>query len=275
MKHLWAAARLDLSESLRARWFQIYSFIFVGLIVLLFASGLASSRVLGFTGLSRILMIYVQLTMAILPIFVLISTVRSIAGDRDAGVFEYLLSLPVPLSSWYWGRLAGRFIALFSPLLISMCGAVIWTLFQKEQIEWDHFIYCGGLVVSLAACFMGIGFFLSVVSKSADVAQGLSFFVWLSLILFVDVILLGILSRGEARADVIIGIALLNPLQVFRTASIMIFDHNLMLLGPSAYVIFDLFGHLGFLAYALLYPGLIGLLAAYAGFRAFKKRDLV
>lgn len=275
MKYLWVAVRLDLSESLRARWFQIYSLIFVGLIVLLFASGLASSRVLGFTGLSRVLMIYVQLTMAILPIFVLISTVRSIAGDRDAGVFEYLLSLPIPLSSWYWGRLAGRFIAIFAPLLISIVGAVIWALFQSESVEWSHFIYCSGLVVSLAACFMGIGFLLSVISRSADVAQGLSFFVWLALILFIDVVLLGLLSRGQVRPDVIIGLALLNPLQVFRTASIMIFDHNLMLLGPSAYVIFDLFGHIGFLIYALVYPTLVGAAAAYIGFYFFKKRDLV
>ena len=46
--------------------------------------GLTESRVLGFTGLSRTLVAYIQLTMAILPIFVLITTVRSVAGDREA-----------------------------------------------------------------------------------------------------------------------------------------------------------------------------------------------
>ena len=62
----------------------------------------------GFTGLSRLMLTYIQLSMAILPIFVLITTVRSLAaGDREAGVFEYLLALPVPLGAWYWGKLAG------------------------------------------------------------------------------------------------------------------------------------------------------------------------
>ncbi len=99
MKTLWLTAKLDIVESLRARWFLIYSLVFGGIVALLFAFGLTESRVLGFIGLSRLLVTYIQLAMAILPIFVLITTVRSVAGDREAGVFEYLLALPVSLST--------------------------------------------------------------------------------------------------------------------------------------------------------------------------------
>ena len=101
MKELWLTAKLDIVESLRARWFLIYCLIFGGLVALLFVFGLTESRVLGFIGLSRLLVTFIQLTMAILPIFVLITTVRSVAGDREAGVFEYLLSLPVGLADSY------------------------------------------------------------------------------------------------------------------------------------------------------------------------------
>ena len=65
-------------------------------------------------------MTYIQLTMAILPIFVLITTVRSVAGDREAGVFEYLLSLPVSLSGWFWGKILGRYLAIFAPVALSV-----------------------------------------------------------------------------------------------------------------------------------------------------------
>ena len=109
MKQLWLTARLDIVESLRARWFMIYMGVFGGIVALLFLFGLTESRVLGFIGLSRLLVTYIQLTMAILPIFVLITTVRSVAGDREAGVFEYLLSLPVSLGAWFWGRRGGCF----------------------------------------------------------------------------------------------------------------------------------------------------------------------
>jgi hypothetical protein len=97
MKAFWLTAKLDIVESLRARWFQVYTLVFGGIVALLFLFGLTESRVLGFIGLSRLLVTYIQLTMAILPIFVLITTVRSVAGDREAGVYEYLLSLPVSL----------------------------------------------------------------------------------------------------------------------------------------------------------------------------------
>ena len=51
MKHLWLTAKLDLVESLRSRWFLIYSLVFGGIVALLFAFGLTESRVLGFIGL--------------------------------------------------------------------------------------------------------------------------------------------------------------------------------------------------------------------------------
>jgi ABC-2 type transport system permease protein len=53
MNPLLLTARLDIVESLRARWFLIYSLVFGGIVALLFAFGLTESRVLGFIGLSR------------------------------------------------------------------------------------------------------------------------------------------------------------------------------------------------------------------------------
>ncbi len=124
MKHLWLTAYADIIESLRARWFMVYTMVFGGLVVVLFAYGLAESRIMGFTGLSRLLLTYIQLSMAILPVFVLITTVRSVAGDREAGVFEYLLSLPISLSAWFWGKIFGRFLVVFLPVFLAMVGAV-------------------------------------------------------------------------------------------------------------------------------------------------------
>ncbi|NCC28274.1 MAG: ABC transporter permease, partial [Gammaproteobacteria bacterium] len=108
MREFWLTAQTDLLESFRAKWFVAYTLVFGGLVVLLFAFGLTESRIMGFTGLSRLMVTYIQLAMAILPVFVLITTVRSVAGDREAGVYEYLLSLPIGLAPWYWGKLAGR-----------------------------------------------------------------------------------------------------------------------------------------------------------------------
>ena len=138
MKQFWLTARLDIVESLRARWFQVYTLVFGGIVALLFLFGLTESRVLGFIGLSRLLVTYIQLTMAILPIFVLITTVRSVAGDREAGVFEYLLSLPVSLWAWFWGKFVGRYIVIFMPVFAAMLLAVGWATVQDIEVPWEQ-----------------------------------------------------------------------------------------------------------------------------------------
>lgn len=274
MTDLIQTIRLDIAESLRARWFLVYVLVFGGLVALLFGFGLAESRVLGFTGLSRLLVTFIQLSMAILPVFVLISTVRSLAGDREAGVLEYMLSLPVPLSSWYWGRFVGRFAIVFLPVFAAMAAAVVYGAAIGASIPWSQFLFYTALLVSLATCFLGLGFLISSLARAVDVAQGIAFLIWLTLVLFLDLILLGMLIKGQAAIALIVGIALANPLQAFRAAAMMLFDAELVMLGPSAFVILDSFGYKGYLAWALLYPLTLGLVFGAIGYFVFKSRDL-
>ncbi|EGV52551.1 ABC transporter permease [Candidatus Endoriftia persephone str. Guaymas] len=274
MKHLWLTAYTDIIESLRARWFMVYSMVFGGLIVILFAFGLAESRIMGFTGLSRLLITYIQLSMAMLPVFVLITTVRSVAGDREAGIFEYLLSLPITLSAWFWGRVFGRFFVVFLPVFLAMLGATAWGMVKGAEIPWDLLIYYTALLMSLAWCFLGIGMLISTLARSSDVAQGAAFVVWLTLLLFLDLILLGVMIRENLPPETAVALALANPMQVFRTATMMLFDPQLVLLGPTAYVILDNFGQSGYIAYALIYPILLGTGCAGLGYFFFKRSDL-
>jgi len=274
MKHLMLTAIADISESLRSRWFMVYALVFGGVVVALFASGLTESRIMGFTGLSRMLVTYLQITMAVLPLFVLITTVRSVAGDREAGIFEYMLSLPVSLASWFWGKLLGRFFVVFLPVVLAMFAAVAWGMFKGVEIPWTQVLFYTGFLVSLAWCFLGIGMLVSTLARSSDVATGSAFLIWLFLLLFLDLILLGSLIKQGLPPETIIAIALANPLQVFRTGAMLLFDPQLVLLGPSAYVILDNFGETGYLVWALIYPFVLGTLTAWLGYLMFRKGDL-
>ncbi|MCK5810698.1 MAG: ABC transporter permease subunit [Cocleimonas sp.] len=273
-KHLLLTALADINESLRSRWFMIYTLIFGGIVVALFITGLTESRVMGFTGLSRTLVTYLQITMAILPIFVLLTTVRSVAGDREAGIFEYLLSLPVGLASWYWGKILGRFAVVFLPVFLAMMLAVIWAALKGAEIPWGQVLFYTAMLLVLAWCFLGIGMLISSLARSADVAQGAAFLVWLVLLLFLDLILLGIMISDGSSAETVVLIALTNPLQVFRTGAMMLFDPQLVLLGPSAWVILDTFGQTGFLVWSLVYPLVLGTFCAWLGYVVFKRGDL-
>lgn len=128
--------------------------------------------------------------------------------------------------------------------------------------------------MALAWCFLGIGMLLSTLSRSADVAQASAFVVWLTLLLFLDLILLGTLIRNQIPPETVVGIALANPMQVFRTAAMLLLDSQLVMLGPSAYVILDNFGQAGYMVYAIVYPMLVGTVCALGGYLLFRRGDL-
>lgn len=276
MKHLLLAMRLDLAESLRSRWFLIQGLIFGGLVVVLLAFGLTESRVMGFTGLSRFLVTYIQVCMAVLPLFILIVTVRTVVADRESGALEYMLALPISLSAWFWGKFVGRLVLVVLPVLAGLGVGIAYAVAHDSHgIPWAQVAYYSGLVLSLSICFLGLGLLLSSLARSSEVALGLAFLLWLVLLAFLDLILLGWLIQERFASEFIVGIALANPLQVFRTGAMILFDPQLVLLGPSAYVILDTFGRDGYVLMALLYPLALGVVAGALGFVVFRRRDLV
>jgi ABC-2 type transport system permease protein len=267
--------RLELSESLRSRWFHFYSVVAIGLMLLLIVTGISESRVLGFTGLSRLLVTYIQIMMAVLPLFIVVTTARSMVGDREAGNLEYMLAFPVSLRVWYWGRFLARLMLVLAPIGVALALAAGYGVAMGRAVPWAHVGLYSGLVAALSACFLGIGFLISAVSRSTEVALGASLLIWLALVAFLDLLLLSILIQQNFVPEFVIGIALANPLQSFRTASMILFDPQLILLGPASYVILDHFGVTGYVAWAMAYPTVLGLAMAALGYWRFSRGDLV
>lgn len=275
MKNLYLIAYLDLKESIRAKWFLVYSLVFGGLIALFFIAGVTESQVMGFSGLSRLLLMYIQITIVILPIFILITTVRSISGDRDNHILEYMLSFPISLKQYYWGKIIGRFITVYIPVLFAMIIAIIYGAIKGAAIPWSIFFLYTGLLFSLSSTFLGIAFFISSFVKSSEVALGIAFFIWIFLLAFIDIALISLMMQQRFNEGLIIFIAMINPMELFRVAAISLFDPELTVMGPVAYYILDLMSQKGFVSLSIGYPLLLGILFAWFGFIIFRKKDLV
>jgi ABC-2 type transport system permease protein len=223
MKNLYLIAYLDLKESIRAKWFVVYSLVFGGLIALFFIAGVTESQVMGFSGLSRLLLMYIQITIVILPIFILITTVRSISGDRDNHILEYMLSFPISLKQYYWGKIIGRFITVYLPVVFAMIIAVIYGAFKGADIPWNIFFLYTGLLFAMSSAFLGIAFFISSFVKSSEVALGIAFFIWIFLLAFIDIALISLMMQNRFNEELIIFIAMINPMEIFRVAAISLF----------------------------------------------------
>lgn len=275
MKHAIYLCNLEIKETFRAKWYQLYLLVVVTIISLFFYFGLAESRALGFTGLGRLLLTVIQISIVILPIFTLMTTVRTLVGDRETGVWEYNLSLPIKLSSFYWGRALGRFLSLFLPLLAGMYAAGVMSMLKGFPVPWKIITLYTAFIGANLLCFTSIAFLLSVFSRSQEMALGLAFIFWLVSEALIDALLLGLMVKQRVLAELILGVAFLNPLQAFRMAAIGLFDPELTVLGPIAYTIIEKVGLTNLLAWAILWPTLIGISFASVGYLGFKKRDLL
>ncbi|NPA42917.1 MAG: ABC transporter permease subunit [Chlorobi bacterium] len=267
--------KTDIRQHVRSKSFWIYSALFAGFVAVMFATGITESQVVGFVGLSRLMITFMQVSMVILPIYVLISTVRSLVGDRENGVLEYLLSLPVSFSSYYWAKFFSRFFVIYVPVFLAFLGAALWGLVKKLDVPWDLFVLYSALLAVMVFFFLGLSMYLSAVSKSQEMAVSTAFIIWLFLVAFMDILLIGILLKWRVSPEPVIWTALLNPLQVFRTGSLILFDPKLTVLGPVSYYILDTVGRPAFIAYSLIYPVVTGGLFAWLGHRYFKNHDVV
>ncbi len=274
-KNLWEIYRIDIKQNLRSKSFWLYTVFFALFVAVMFMTGITESQVIGFVGLSRLLVTFTQVSMVILPIYVLISTVRSLVGDKENGVLEYTLALPLSFSTYFWGKFLSRFTVIYLPVLFAMVMAVVWGIFKSLEIPWDLFFLYVFLLASMIFFFLGLSMYLSAKSRTQENALGISFMIWIFLVAFMDILLIGIMLRWRVNPEAIIGVALLNPLQVFRTGSLILFDPKLTVMGPVSYYILDTVSRETFIAFSLLYPVILGLIFAILGNRYFNRHDVV
>ncbi len=275
MKNLLLVAYLDIRESLRSKWFYVYAVVFGGLMGLFFITGITDSVVMGFTGLSRLLLVFMQVTIIILPIFILITTVKSISADRESNILEYMLSFPISLRDYYWGKFLGRFVTVFVPVIAALVLGIGWGVLKGATIPWEMVLLYSALIFSLCIVFLGIAFFISTTVKSHDMALGVAFLTWIVLLAFIDVALIGLMMQNRISDGVIIAIAMLNPMEAFRIGAIALFDPELTVIGPVAYYLLDTLGHTALMLYAVFYPILLGVFFALWGYRLFRRKDLL
>lgn len=275
MNQTFFLCKLELKETLRARWYQFYLLTVALLISVLFYFGIAESRVLGFTGLGRLLLTLIQSSIVVLPIFTMMTTVRTLVSDRESGIWEYNLSMPVKLSAFYWGRGFGCYLALYIPLVAGMFAGGLVTLLKGFSVPWTIIVLYSLFIGANLLCFTGLAFLLSVYSRTQEMSLGLAFILWLVFEGLIDALLLGLMVKQRVLAEVILGVAFFNPLQAFRMAAIALFDPELTVLGPIAYTIIEKIGLTYLLSWAVVWPLIAGLIFATLGYRGFKKRDLV
>lgn len=275
MGNFLTICRLDLQSSFHSKWFWGYTLCLLIGIGSIFASGISDSRVSGFTGLTRLLLIFIQACNLILPIFILVSTVRTLVKEKENSIFEYLLSFPISLKEYFFAKFVSRFVVLSIPLLGSMLVAIILCLAKGQKVPFEVISLYTGLLIVSTFFYVSLSFLISSIVKSQEAGLGLSLFIWLVFIALLDIALLGLMIKALLPENLIYTIALCNPTQVFKIAAISLFDPVLSVVGPVSFFILDSLGSISFIVYAFCYFIALGTVMVIAAFSFFSKKDLL
>lgn len=268
--------RLELAEARRSRWLAFTVVLYATLTTAFVWLGLRESTVLGFTGLSRVLLNLANAVLLMFPLLVLVATHGAVVRARSSGFCELMLTQPVRRGSWFGALLAARLLVLAGPMVVLLVGCLVGSAFLEADenlglVAFKSLTIC----VALISAFVGLGLLISSWAKNVERAL-----VW-ALLLFVvtaalhDVLLITVLLRTSLPPQVVFALSALNPSEAARVGLLSAVDPELSVLGPVGFWLANTLGQGRALALAVLWPATLGAVAAWGGLRRVRAMDLV
>lgn len=274
-RNVFALLRLEMAESLRSKWFA-FTFVAYALVLTAFVwLGLSESRVLGFTGITRVVLNLTNLVIVAIPLMVLVATSQSIVRARRSGLLEMLLSQPCRRSQWFTALLLSRAAMLIGPILATFGVLTIATLFLGvEEGFWILVARCFAISIALVWAFIGIGLWLSSVAQTAERAIVYALGVWLVVSLLHDFALLGAMLHTPLPPRLVFVLAAANPSESARIGILSSVDPELSVLGPVGFWLSNSLGARVALALGVGWPVLVGTAALLAANRRLTRGDV-
>jgi len=264
----------ELRDALRNRWFLLYAVAFAALSLALAWFSASGAGSYGVAGFGRTTAGLINLILLIVPLMGLTLGALALAGEREKGTLIYLLAQPVSGGELLLGKFIGLALALTAALVIGFGLTGVLMAFAGGGGDFAIYLTLLALSVLLGIASLSLGFLISAAVRRAATAVGLALFLWLALVYFGDLGLMGTAVVLQLDIQQLLALALVNPLQVFKIAAVLDLRDNLEVLGPAGIYAFRTYG-------AALWPLLVGLLLAWVvapfalAARVFKKRGVL
>jgi Cu-processing system permease protein len=226
-------ANYELRSSLRNRWFMLYALIFAVLAVALSSLSLSGAGMFGFAGFGRTAASLINLVLLIVPLMGLTIGAQSLAAEREQGTLAYLLAQPIGRAEVLMGKLIGLGASLLAALLLGFGLAAALIAWQGGLVEVGRYGLLVAFSLLLALVSLSLGIALSAWSRSSSLATGLALFVWLALVFLGDLGLMGTAIVMKLDIGALFSLSLINPLQVFKIATVNGLRASLEVLGPA------------------------------------------
>jgi Cu-processing system permease protein len=226
-------ARKEVRDAVRNRWFLLYTAVFTILALALAFLSLAGASAQGHVGFGRTTAGLVNLVCLVVPLMALNVGAASVAGERERGTLDYLLSQPVDRAEVLLGKYFGLAFVLMAALAggFGVSAAAMAATGGGARAGSFAALVIFSWVLGLG--MLAVGVLVSCLCPRASVAAGVAVALWLGLVFLSDLGLIG--SSMLLKLDVtrLFHVSLLNPLQVFKIAVLSRLHATLDVLGPA------------------------------------------
>ncbi len=223
----------ELRDARRNRWFVLYALAFAGLALALAWLALSGVGTYGLAGFGRTAASLINLVLLIVPLMGLTLGALSLAGERERGTLLYILAHPVAQIEVLLGKFLGLALALLAALVLGFGLSGLLIAWQGGMAQTSSYLMLVLLAFLLALASLSLGLLISAAARKGATAIGLALFLWLLLVFFGDLGLMGTALVMRIRIGELFLLALLNPLQVFKMAAILAIRGGLEVLGPA------------------------------------------
>lgn len=271
-----AVFRLDLAETLRSRWWVFALVLYAALGAIFIFGGMRESTLLGFTGMSRVMLSASHALLLVLPLLALTATVQVVNRARDDGALELLFSLPIRRGAYFSGISAARLLALVVPLVLLFAAFGLMARFTFGQpIAWPLLGRALLIGVAVVVSFTGFGLAVSTFVRNQAKAVTWSLVLWVLAVALLDFALVALLLQWHVRPQVVFALAAINPVEAARIALLAGAEPELSVLGPVGFFASQNLGGAALLALGVTWPLGSGLLAWTLALRRFSRGDVV
>jgi ABC-2 type transport system permease protein len=272
---LGAFVRLELADALRSRWLVFTGTSYLGVFGLFGWLGLRESTVLGFTGMSRVVLNAVNAIVVVLPLVALVATSQTVVRARQSGYFELFLSQPCRRRDWFCATVLARAAVLFGPLVAMLALVAVSAALLGEPSLGALLLRTALVTLALLWSYIGLGLLVSSVVRSPERAVVLALLIWLVGAALHDFVLIGLLLEFHFEPHVVFVLTAANPVEAARLALLSGVDPDLTVLGPVGFWIANALGPRVALWIGIAWPFVTGTAALRLALLRLDRSDLV
>ena len=266
-------AQKEWMDGWRNRWLQSITILLFLLALGIAYLGGAVAGQIGFTSLSNTVISLASLAVLIMPLIALLLSYDAIVGEDESGTLLLLSAYPISRFQLFMGKWLGHCAVLGSSIVVGFGSAALVLAITTDVQVGELFIAFGIFICSallLGMSFIAIGMWISNVSRSRAQAAGIALLIWFLAAVLFDLLVLAILviTQGHLESNILAGLLLINPTDVFRMINFSMFSDMQQHTG-----LMDLQQDMDFGLYQLLSMAIIWvLLPLTLAFYSFKRR---